>query len=738
MPLRRTLLTAFLLTLLSLTASRAQPAETDPFLTSLYDKLHASPEQEKYRKLAPMPAGVVYIQHPGEGEAEMRRHFRTMKSLGYNALKQIMPLPTWTTERIAAIALEEGIIPWWYGEGGYEAITPDLLKELKLPATMSVADALKHPAMQKYQQNLLRERIRRTEEYIQKSPVQKFMRVTSVAYDPEIGGRGLELNEKGEKLFLEWLKKTYRTVDGLNDAWNQGHAGLFLGEQRVFRDWADVAANWRNVTSREYRHVRDVLRFKVDHNLERIQESARQFKEFDRNAPYRGGGEIGLFNPIAWYGVDMAGIANVLTNYGSFYPSMHFSWHFGQVNYELTRSLYQQASLMNDLFKGGWTGGWESTGGPQQLDGERNATDKNAYFVETGELMQLYLAQLAAGFKGFGIWCWNGRSAGKEGGEYSLLDRNGQVTERAIAIGKLGQAMQTYRFELWNARKEPVVGVLYDWENEALWAALSIPGRDHYKDRPMRARVGVGRALTNANVPFEYVTPDDLKQGLGPRYRVLYLPGFLCLRTDLLPVLTDYVRNGGRLVMDLPGAGYDEYSRVLPTGKGSPFAQLFGVTLDDFQYAGTNREVRLGDYTLNGFILNSTPTTARILKTYQTGKPAITEHALGKGTAVLLGFEASSDCFKSGNSAAETLLLTHALGPHKAPFSCPGAVVYRLASPEADHYFLLNDGPATSVKLDPGPYRYRSATDAVTGQSLPQNGTIALEGYSGRWVRFAR
>jgi beta-galactosidase len=304
----------------------------------------------------------------------------------------------------------------------------------------------------------------------------------------------------------------------------------------------DVAANWRNITGREYRHVRDVLRFKVEHNLERIQASAQQFQDFNHNAPYRGGGEIGLFNPIAWYGVDMAGIANVLTNYGSFYPSMHFSWHFGQVNHELTRSLYQQASLMNDLFKGGWTGGWESTGGPQQLDGERSASDKNAYYVETGELMQLYLAQLAAGFRGFGIWCWNGRSAGKEGGEYSLLDRNGQITERAIAIGKLGQAMQKFRFELWNAHKEPLVGVLYDWENEALWATMSIPGRDHYKDRPVRARVGTGRALTNANVPFEYVTPEDLKKGLGPRYRVLYLPGFLCLRTDMMPVLTDYVR----------------------------------------------------------------------------------------------------------------------------------------------------------------------------------------------------
>ena len=64
----------------------------------------------------------------------------------------------------------------------------------------------------------------------------------------------------------------------------------------------------------------------------------------------------------------------------------------------------------------------------------------------------------------------NARSAGKEAGEYSLLDRNGAVTDRAVRIGQLGRAMQQHRFELWEARKEPLVGVLFDWENEAVWA----------------------------------------------------------------------------------------------------------------------------------------------------------------------------------------------------------------------------------------------------------------------------
>jgi beta-galactosidase len=90
--------------------------------------------------------------------------------------------------------------------------------------------------------------------------------------------------------------------------------------------------------------------------------------------------------------------------------------------------------------------------------------------------------------------------------------------------------------------------------------------------------------------------------------------------------------------MDLPGAGYDEYSRVLNTGKGSPFEQLFGVSLDDFQYAGTNRVISLENYPLNGFILNMTPTTASVVKEYNTGKPAITEHVAGEGDSRPAGF----------------------------------------------------------------------------------------------------
>lgn len=258
------------------------------FMHDQYDSLHDSPIQQKFRRMAPMPAGVVYIQQPGEGEAEMRRHFQTMKRLGFTNLKQIMPLPTWTEERIALVALDEGIIPWWYGEGGYSAIDDALLDRLGIPRDTPFPQVLTHPAMMIHQRGVLKKRIENIQAHNADHPEKISMSASSRAFDPQIGGRGSELNERGEKLFIDWLKGRYSTVEKLNYAWNQHHAGLFRPEAGPFRDWEDVAANWKGTTKREYNHVKDIYRFKVDHNQQRILNSAAKFHAFDTEAPYRG------------------------------------------------------------------------------------------------------------------------------------------------------------------------------------------------------------------------------------------------------------------------------------------------------------------------------------------------------------------------------------------------------------------------------------------------------------------
>ena len=130
-------------------------AQGDDFYHGLYDSMHDSPMQQKFRKLAPMPFGVVFLPWAGCTEEEMRTHFKMMKELGFTNLKQSMETPEWTEKETLRIALEEGIIPFGYGEGSWEDITPDLLSKLGLPKDMSIQEARKNPNMLVYQKQVL-------------------------------------------------------------------------------------------------------------------------------------------------------------------------------------------------------------------------------------------------------------------------------------------------------------------------------------------------------------------------------------------------------------------------------------------------------------------------------------------------------------------------------------------------------------------------------------------------------
>jgi beta-galactosidase len=79
----------------------------------------------------------------------------------------------------------------------------------------------------------------------------------------------------------------------------------------------------------------------------------------------------------------------------------------------------------------------------------------------------------------------------------------------------IAQAAQRLRDELWRAHKEPLVGVLMNWDSDAIWAANSVRNRDLFHHYSMQARVGLSRALINGNIPWEHVAADDLRAGLS-------------------------------------------------------------------------------------------------------------------------------------------------------------------------------------------------------------------------------
>ena len=365
------------------------------------------------------------------------------------------------------------------------------------------------------------------------------------------------------------------------------------------------------------------------------------------------------------------------------------------------------------------------------------ARDKIPGFTTDEHTMtQLVLSYLGAGFRGFGMWAWNYRTAGWEGGEYSMVGRNLVPGPRAKTVGAIAQTMRRLRRELWQSNKEPLVGVLYDWDNEATWAAMAVTGRDRYKNEPVRARIGMGRALLDANIPWEHVTVRNLRAGLAARYPVIICTAQMAISGDLWAMLKTYVRDGGRLVMDMPSAYYDEFLRIIRCGPGTPFERLFGCVLDDLSYStALQKVVSVDGVAIQGFTAAITPTSGRVAATFDDGAPAIVEHQLGKGSAVLLAFQAGMTMWKPGSTRLQELVVRHALGRYESPYRCAGALCYRLAGPKADHYFLVNPDGDKQVVLDPWAFTYARASDPVTGQAIDLTRPIPIPGHGGRWIR---
>lgn len=713
--------------------------------------------QRKLRKMAPMPVGAVFLPWPGMTEAEASEQFRLMKATGFTCLKQTMPLlPDWPTERVYHVALDEGIIPYWYGEGGWEEITPELLSRLGLDPEMDMDAAMEHPEMIRYQTEVIRRRIdaeaemRNTKAAVTDEPAVPKMSLQDLRarahVTPGVVGdvKGYELHPDALPQFVEWLKAQYGDVETLKRAWNVEHVGL-QGGMLNWQTWEDVLAGVEtDVSTRDYRNLRDRMRFRADMFIRNYIESRVEYQHgIDPEVPVRAGGEMGIFLPFASRGTDMEGIAHAMAEGGSFYPSIHLTWHFEEVHFEIARPVYMQAAMTTDWAKGIWSATWESTGGPSYFSGGKSPfvewaqTRTPGFTDDVGGQTVLMLSWLAAGYRGFGLWTWNARTAGWESGEFALLDRNRKLTPRAIQAGAIGKAARRFRRELWQADKAPMVGVLQDFENEAFWAAMGVTGRDHFKSEPIRARIGVSRALINSNIPWEHVTPSQLSKGIGPRYQTIYVPAFLALTDLVLEQLYQFAEQGGRVVLDMPAAHLDGYGRSLRTDAGTLWERLFGVELHEYGYARPiNNSFHIGSIELEGFTAIMTPTSAKILASYSdAGGAAITENRIGAGTAVVLGAQASLNCALPGNTPMEHFIRDLCLNGARPDFRCEGVVAYRLISNAANHYFLINDGEAKQVQLDLLDLPVRSAMDAVTGEPLDLSRPVAVARESGRWIR---
>lgn len=156
-------------------------------------------------------------------------------------------------------------------------------------------------------------------------------------------------------------------------------------------------------------------------------------------------------------------------------------------------------------------------------------------------------------------------TAGAKGITYCPFQAEAQFTEGHPAVWEefrhQGELVEKFGPLLYRLRRVPSpLGLLLSFSTSAYRVFDLLPRPYHHEDTHAHAVAGTFFALLRAQLPVELVDEESLGRGEAKRYRVLLLTDVQVLPASVYRALTEYVRNGGTVLLDrncrveVPGA----------------------------------------------------------------------------------------------------------------------------------------------------------------------------------------
>lgn len=437
----------------------------------------------------------------------------------------------------------------------------------------------------------------------------------SLANEP--AGLREQFDAPTQRQFGEWLQRKYGTVDRLNERWfrpQENFEKVSFGPEFMGGGWTDYAA------------ALDWKWFRIQQQTDQLAWVRDQVRRYDSKHPTHANPSA-LANNMPAMGADLWSQKQVLDFAGT---TAHASWQF---NHYRTADTDLGMACIADMLRSGSGGApWWIT----ELQSGLCLFGTRPFNPSAAELTRWLWDDIGAGAKGVIFWCWHPRQFGREGGEWGLVNADASPTLRSAAVAKLTRALAGTAAFLHRAEPLPApVAILYNRQSLVLGAIDERSPKDG--DRVILSLLGCHRALTERQVPVDFINEDTLKSGEASRHPVLYLPYSYAMDDACVAALRKYVSEGGTVWADGPIAWKDDAGHVRPTYNGG-LADVFGVKVDDLlpeeeAFALTPQDEQAGD----GMRLPITLRGAEVLAKDARDQPVATRHRYGKGTAYYFG-----------------------------------------------------------------------------------------------------
>jgi beta-galactosidase len=430
---------------------------------------------------------------------------------------------------------------------------------------------------------------------------------------------GLEVNYERTTMeaFGKWLEQRYGSVDHLNQRWFQ-----------PLQNFSDVQLNpdqWKAGWT-DYYSFLDWKEFNIDNLCDFLRWIEHQIRALDAthathiNPP-------GLISNLAAEGADPWKEGTMVDFLGT---SIHPAWNFSE--YERSEFGLPFAYCLDLLRSASGERPWwvtELQGGPTIYTGGRPMNPTRS------ETTRWIWDSFGAGSRAVVFWLWNPRVLGNEGGEWGLVNLEGEPSARLESVKEVADALKRLP-ELAQAKAVARrVGILYNPETFLL---IEMDGRTQAAAKraqePLWSLEGTYAALHRSHIPVDFVHLQELKSGAAQRYSVLYLPYAYALDDQAVQALRDYVQNGGTLWADGLMAWKNEYGELRPRIPGG-MGDVFGADAGDVYpvekpYSATAANEQGGELWKLPLILKG----GQVLVRDREGKPFAVRHQFGKGQAI--------------------------------------------------------------------------------------------------------
>ncbi|MGB6598799.1 MAG: beta-galactosidase [Candidatus Acidiferrum sp.] len=500
--------------------------------------------------------------------------------------------------------------------------------------------------------------------------------------------------------FVEHLKKKFGTTDALNKAWFLNYWGQDVN------DWADMPTR-DNATSTSYKlEWSRWQEMRVANFLGWQAALVRKYRRPDQFVTHDFGGMMGggTDEPTVAAALDV--VAN--NPYHGTQDHMDGAWQALQGDF--ARSLKHRNFLVTET--NAQTLGWDSAGQFPPYDGQLRL---DVYtHVSSGANMVEY-------------WHWHSIHAGQETYWKGVLSHDLQPNRAYAEVTRVAHELQKIGPQLANMKIHNDVAILYSVDSSQAISFMPFKRTPDVGWMPGRAAGGYNAILTQlhnalyfANVGSDIVFPSVTAAELA-KYKLLIVPCLYVADDALLRRISDYVQNGGHVLMTFKSGFTNENSAVRWELAPGPLRKSAGFTYQEFSnlehpLALKDDPFHVGEENkVNTWAEFLQPETAKPLAYYDHpffGRwPAITENHFGSGTllyegtavseklqdAIVLDALKEADLTNSDQQLPASVRVKHGIGQDGRKL----------------HYFLnYSSSPVTIT------YSYAAGTDLLNGQSL--------------------